>query len=104
MTPPFKLVTTERFEAQAGRLPNAVFEQLEIRLSFLEANPRHPSLKTHEVKGAIGDFGGKIFEAYLTVSKTSTSGSLSSETRASLPSSVNFRRLRKQETVPYVSY
>ena len=66
MTPRFKLNTTERFEEQAARLPRAVFEQLEDRLKFLENNPRHPSLRAHEVKGALGDYGGKIFEAYVS--------------------------------------
>lgn len=66
MSRPFRLVTTERFEDQAARLPDDVFAQLETRLKFLEANPRHPSLKTHEIKNAAGDFGGKVFEAYVS--------------------------------------
>ncbi len=35
------------------------------RLEFLEENPRHPSLQTHQIKNAVGDFGGKVFEAYV---------------------------------------
>lgn len=66
MKSPFALVTTEWFENQSIRLPDAVYKQLKTRLSFLAADPRHPSLKTHEVSGALGDFGGKIFEAYVT--------------------------------------
>ena len=66
MKPSFTLAATERFKEQAARLPEAVFKQLRIRASFLESNPRHPSLKTHEVKGALGELGGKIFEAYVT--------------------------------------
>lgn len=66
MTPSFRFLTTERFEQQAARLPEAVYKQLKVRLSFLEEDPRHPSLKTHQVKGVVGDFGGKIFEAYVT--------------------------------------
>ncbi len=66
MKPSFVLVTTERFEEQVVRLPEAVYNQLKTRLAFLEADPRHRSLNAHEVKGAFGDFGGKIFEAYVT--------------------------------------
>lgn len=66
MKPAFRLVTTEHFEAQAARLPEAVFRQLATRLAFLESNPRNPALRTHEVKNAGGDYGGKIFEAYVT--------------------------------------
>lgn len=62
----FKLVTTERFEAQATRLPGGIYGQLKLRLRFLESNPRHPSLQTHEIQNAVGDFGGKIFEAYVS--------------------------------------
>ncbi|MBI2263973.1 MAG: hypothetical protein HYU64_02175 [Armatimonadetes bacterium] len=58
----YTLVTTRRFEGQALRLPSAVFAQLRRRLLALEGDPRHPSLKTHEVKHAVGDFGGKVFE------------------------------------------
>ena len=66
MTPAFRLATTKRFEEQAVRLSPEVFAQLKTRLKFLESNPRHPSLKTHEIKNVVGDFGGKIFEAYVT--------------------------------------
>jgi hypothetical protein len=63
---PFVLVASERFEEQAVRLPEAVYKQLRTRLSFLASDPRHPSFKTHEVTGAIGDHGGKVFEAYVS--------------------------------------
>ncbi|OHB75600.1 MAG: hypothetical protein A2Z34_01970 [Planctomycetes bacterium RBG_16_59_8] len=61
----FRLTATERFLDQADRLPEEVRQQLVARLRFLEANQRHPSLQTHEIKHAIGDFGGKIFESYV---------------------------------------
>jgi len=62
----FRLVASERFETQAAGLPEGIFEQLKTRLSYLSANPRHPSLRTHEVLGVLGAFGGKVFEAYVT--------------------------------------
>lgn len=66
MTARFRLVTTGRFESQASLLPDSIYRQLAEKLRFLEGNPRHPSLRTHEVKHATGDFGGKIFEAYVS--------------------------------------
>ncbi|MBI2069668.1 MAG: hypothetical protein HYT79_03620 [Elusimicrobia bacterium] len=61
----FRLLTTGRFERQAIKLPAAIYQQLTRRLQLLETNPRHPSLQTHEVKHAAGDYAGKIFEAYI---------------------------------------
>lgn len=63
---PFRLVTTEHFESRARWLPDPVYRQLAEELRLLQANPRHPSLRTHEVKYASGNFGGKIFEAYVS--------------------------------------
>lgn len=33
-------------------------------LGYLEANPRHPGLQTHEYSSLIGVHGEKVFEAY----------------------------------------
>ena len=33
-------------------------------LGYLESNPRHPSLRTHEYKSLSGTGGEKVFEAY----------------------------------------
>lgn len=62
----FRLVASERFLARVASLPEAVLAQWATRSEYLASNPRHPSLKTHEVVGAVGYFGGKIFEAYVT--------------------------------------
>ena len=67
MIPPFKLIVTERFLNQATELPPGVYDQLQKALRLLEDNPRHPSLRTHEVKCASGDYGGKIFEGYVNL-------------------------------------
>jgi hypothetical protein len=34
-------------------------------LGFLETNPRHPSLNTHEFRSLKGPHGEKVFEAYV---------------------------------------
>ena len=62
---PFSLIATARFLSQAEQLPDDVCLQLQKQILFLEQNPRHPSLRTHEVKNAIGNYGGKIFEGYV---------------------------------------
>ena len=62
---PFALITTARFLSQAKRLPEGVYRQLKKQVLLLEQNPRHPSLKTHQFKNAIGNFGARIFEGYV---------------------------------------
>lgn len=43
-----------------------MYRQLKSKLRFLETNPRHPSLESHAVERTTGDFGGKVFESYVT--------------------------------------
>lgn len=66
MSARYRLIATERFLEAAGSLPHQVADQLKTRLKLLEGIPRHPSLQTHEVRGAAGDCGGKIFELYVS--------------------------------------
>lgn len=61
----FALITTARFLSQAEQSPEEVYRQLKKQVLLLEKNPRHPSLKTHQVKNAIGNFEAKIFEGYV---------------------------------------
>jgi len=42
----------------------AVCRQVKKALGFLETNPRHPGLNSHEFTSLIGAHGEKIFEAY----------------------------------------
>lgn len=49
----------ERSPQDAG-----VFGQVRKALGFLEANPRHPSLRTHEYASLKGPNGERVFEAY----------------------------------------
>lgn len=62
----FSLRPTPYFLEQTAKLPESVYQALQSRLGFLAQNPRHPSLQTHEVRGAYGNFGGKVYEAYVT--------------------------------------
>ena len=63
----FTLAATARFLSQAERLPADVSLQLQKQIRLLAQNPRHPSLKTHVVKSAVGSHGGKVFEGYVNM-------------------------------------
>lgn len=40
-------------------------KQVRKTLGYLETNPRHPSLQTHEYRSLTESFGAKVFEAYV---------------------------------------
>jgi hypothetical protein len=42
----------------------ALFEQVRKAIGYLEINPHHPSLHTHEFTSLSGASGEKVFEAY----------------------------------------
>ena len=42
-----------------------LFKRLRKALRFLEANPRHPGLKSHEIPPLTRRYGMKVFESYL---------------------------------------
>jgi hypothetical protein len=42
----------------------AIFEQVRKAIGYLEIDPRHPSLNTHEFTSLNGAKGEKVFEAY----------------------------------------
>lgn len=62
----FKLAIPFTFEKKLKALPEAVREAARKALKLLTDNPRHPSLKTHKVEKAVGEFKGDVFEAYVT--------------------------------------
>ena len=47
-----------------ARSKAAIFEQVRKSLGYLELNPHHPSLNTHEFTSLTGANGEKVFEAY----------------------------------------
>ena len=47
-----------------ARSKAAIFEQVRKALGYLEINPHHPSLNTHEFTSLTGANGEKLFEAY----------------------------------------
>lgn len=62
----FKIVIPFPFEKKIKALPESIKEATRKTIKLLSENPRHPSLKTHKVNQALGDFGGDVFEAYVT--------------------------------------
>lgn len=64
-----KIKFTPTADGQYSDLKNAsskagVFEQVCKALGYLEINPHHPSLNTHEFTSLTGANGEKVFEAY----------------------------------------
>jgi hypothetical protein len=53
------LVELEKIRAHAKRL-----KSIQKALGYLQANPRHPGLKTHKYTSLTGPNGEDIFEAY----------------------------------------
>ena len=63
----YALVIPKSFETKLKKLPEPVKNAAQKAILFLATNPRHPSLKTHKVDKAFGDFGGDVFEVYVTM-------------------------------------
>jgi hypothetical protein len=64
-----KIKLTPTADAQYTSLKNspsnaALFEQVRKAIGYLEIDPHHPSLHTHEFTSLTGADGEKVFEAY----------------------------------------
>lgn len=64
---PYTLQLTDRFKANLRNLPHDVKNPAKKAVYLLAKNPRHASLQTHKISGAMGDYGGEVFEAYVTM-------------------------------------
>ncbi len=65
----FKLLFTEEASNNLVDLTEDASKKKRLKavqkaLGYLETNPKHPSLKTHEYNSLSREFGIKIFEAY----------------------------------------
>jgi hypothetical protein len=65
----FRLLFTKEGNSNFESLANnsskkKQFKAVKKALGYLEKNPKHPSLNTHEYKSLSSEFGIKIFEAY----------------------------------------
>jgi hypothetical protein len=58
--------TADRQYASLESAPSkaGIFEQVRKALGYLEIDPHHPSLQTHEFTSLAGAIGEKVFEAY----------------------------------------
>ena len=68
----FKLKKTREADAQLVALATdkskqGIFNQVRKVLGYLQTNPRHPSLRTHEFQSLVHpwDSSRKVFEAYV---------------------------------------
>jgi hypothetical protein len=64
-----KIKFTPTADAQYSQLEDTqsktgIFEQVRKALGYLEINPHHPSLNTHQFTSLAGANGEKVFEAY----------------------------------------
>jgi hypothetical protein len=64
-----KIKFTPTADGQYSQLENAaskaaIFDQVRKSLGYLEINPYHPRLNTHEFTSLTGANGEKVFEAY----------------------------------------
>jgi len=64
-----KIEFTPTADQQLSALENdpsraAIWKQVKKALGFLELNPGHPSLNSHEFTSLLGANGEKVFEAY----------------------------------------
>jgi hypothetical protein len=65
----FSLVFTEEARTNLSELRSDSglakrYKAVRKTLGYLEMNPRHPGLQTHEYKSLASRGGGKVFEAY----------------------------------------
>jgi len=66
---PFELIFTDRSDADLTELEQNKYLEKRLKavrkvLGYLETNPKHPSLNTHEYDSLTREYGFKIFEAY----------------------------------------
>lgn len=61
----FTATADEQYSALENTKPKAsILEQVRKALGYLEIDPHHPSLNTHEFISLTGAYGEKVFEAY----------------------------------------
>jgi hypothetical protein len=61
----FTPVADDRYTALENSPSHApLFEQVRKAIGFLEVDPHHPGLRTHEFTSLAGANGEKVFEAY----------------------------------------
>lgn len=55
-----KIKFTRRFLKSFARLPKPVQEKIKKQIALLAENPRHPSLQTKPIQGALGIYEARI--------------------------------------------
>ncbi len=60
-----KLIRTNQFKRDFGKLPQNVKEQAIRKLNLLVLNPRHPSLRAKKIRGEVKGYRD-VFEGSIT--------------------------------------
>lgn len=58
------IVFTERFLSAYDRLPLEIRKKVKKSLILLDANPRHPSLQVHPIRGKQGIYEARVDQKY----------------------------------------
>lgn len=58
------LILTNRFKRAYQKLPNEVQEKVKKTLKYLDADPRHPALRVHPIRGTKGIFEARVDRKY----------------------------------------
>jgi hypothetical protein len=58
-------LSSRKLQEKLDRSEEKFFKKWVKVLGFLGNNPRHPSLRTHEIESLTNRYGFKVFEAYL---------------------------------------
>jgi hypothetical protein len=58
-------LSSRKLQGELGRTEEKFFKKLVKALGYLQENPRHPSLASHEIEDLSRKYGMKIFQSYL---------------------------------------
>ena len=58
-------LSTRKLEGKLDKNEEKFFKKFVKVLGFLQANPRHNSLQTHEIDDLTNKYGFKVFQSYL---------------------------------------
>jgi len=58
------IIFSARFISASKRLPPEIRKKVKKALMLLDANPRHPSLQVHPIKGTDGIYEARIDQKY----------------------------------------
>ena len=58
------IVITDRFKRAYSKLPPEIRQKVKKALRLLDADPRHPSLRVHPIRGTSGIYEARVDQKY----------------------------------------